>query len=172
MPKSGRKEGNFILACSSLFLFSGDGDKSQQKSRSYRNRCAVKTKYISSAFTAFTLSPNANTPDEACLDHGHRLEEDEQPSFLKGIDSLHDIGKSDDLLNSLVMIKECFFINKCRNDFIAANRAMDFWDDLAKDSLNEILRNEDEDNPKFILPPNANNLDHGHRLEEDKQPSF
>ncbi len=122
MPKSGRKEGNFILACSSLFLFSADGDKSQQKSRSYRNRSpnhrsrrksnlsrscgsrrcrsfghtAVKDyiKISKNISSACALPPNANTPDEACLDHGHRSEEDEQPSFLKGIDSLHDIGKS------------------------------------------------------------------------------
>jgi hypothetical protein len=61
------------------------------------------------------------------------------------------MGKSDDIINSLVLIKKCFFINKRRNNFIPANRAMECLGDLAKDTLKEILLNEDEDNPKFIL---------------------
>jgi hypothetical protein len=130
-------------------------DRSLSSSETTRYRPSVAepyvkiTKNISSAFTAaFALSSNANTLDDRYFGS---LEEDEQPPFLKGIDSFHDMGKSDDIINSLVLIKECFFINKRRNNFIPATRAMECLGDLAKDTLNEILLNKDEDNPKFIL---------------------
>jgi hypothetical protein len=69
--------------------------------------------------------------------------EDSQPRFLKGIDSYHDLGKSDEVLNSLIMIKECFLINKLKKNFTPENEAKRLLGSLAKKALDEILKGFD-----------------------------
>jgi hypothetical protein len=127
-----------------------------------QNQCNVKiTKNIANAFMAFGCVPVNN--DQQHVNSGienYRQEsrtsimeynEDNQPRFLKGIDSYHDLGKSDEVLNSLFMIKECFFINKLKKNFTPENEAKRLLGSLAKKALDEILENKDADNPKWIL---------------------
>jgi folylpolyglutamate synthase/dihydropteroate synthase len=78
-------------------------------------------------FSRYSCQQHVNSGIENYRQEGRtsimEYNEDNQPRFLKGIDSYHDLGKSDEVLNSLIMIKECFLINKLKKNFTPENEA-------------------------------------------------
>jgi hypothetical protein len=119
------------------------------------------TKNISEAFKAFKVPPESNQVENV-------VESVEIPKYLKGIDSYHDLGKSEDILHSLVQIKECFFMERQKEIFRVHNLAREKYAELAKKCLEEIYMNTERDNPKRLL----NDLDKYREKESNPVISF
>jgi hypothetical protein len=109
------------------------------------------TKNISKAFTAFTPPPLISEDQDSKRCKKKEDNEEEEPVFLKGIDCFEDMGKAEDILDSLIQIKECFYLIKQRNIFNVHDSARRLYGNLAHAALNEIYANDNRDNPKKLL---------------------